>query len=191
MIIIIKNTGALKMDDFFEMLLRRQSCRNYDIDKPVEKEKVLKCVEAGRIAPSACNSQPWHFYAVTDPDVVPAVREGVMPKGSNTFAKNVNAFIVITQEKPAFIERVADMAMKRGFSDMDIGIAVAHIVLAAEAQGLSTCILGMMDDKKLADTLGLPEKTRFKLTVAIGYAAEDDPVRSKKRKSLEEICTII
>lgn len=179
------------MEEFFDMLSRRQSCRDYDIDRPVEKEKVLKCVEAGQIAPSACNSQPWHFYAVTDPKLVPAIREGVMPMGSNAFAKNVNAFIVITQEKPPFTERVADMAMKRGFSDMDIGISVAHIVLAAEAQGLSTCILGMMDDKKLAAALNLPEKTRFKLTIAIGYAAEEDPIRPKKRKAFEETCTVI
>lgn len=179
------------MEDFFDMLYTRQSCRNFDAAKPVEEEKLFKCVEAGRMAPSACNSQPWHFYAVKDNAAVSGVREAVMPMGANGFAKNVNAFIAVAGEKPPFTERAAQIALKRGFADMDVGIAVAHIVLAAEAQGLSTCILGLFDDSKLKNALKLTGEKRFKVVIAVGYAAAEDPIRPKKRKDTVDICTVI
>ena len=75
----------INMKDFFDLIARRESCRNYDPNKKVETEKLVKCIEAARLAPSACNSQPWSFVVVNSPSVSPQVAKCVQGMGMNRF----------------------------------------------------------------------------------------------------------
>lgn len=87
------------MDNFFDLIARRESCRNYDPQKRVETEKLIKCIEAARIAPSACNSQPWSFVVVNSPEVSPKVAKCVQGMGMNRFTDACPSFIVVIEEK--------------------------------------------------------------------------------------------
>ena len=63
--------------EIYELIARRQSDRRYDPDRPVEPEKVARIIEAARLAPSACNAQPWHFIVVDQPELRNQVADAV------------------------------------------------------------------------------------------------------------------
>ncbi|MFA5449102.1 MAG: nitroreductase family protein [Clostridia bacterium] len=174
------------MLDLFETISARESCRDFTA-QTVEREKLTKCVEAARLAPSACNGQPWNFYIVSESvELVEKVRECLKEKGMNKFTDKAPAFIVITEESTTLTARVGGAIKKHDYPQTDIGIAAAHIVLAATAQGLGSCILGWFEEKKLKEELGIKSAKRIRLVIALGYA-EDKPLRTKKRKPAEDI----
>ena len=178
------------MDDFFKLIARRESCRSYDTQKPVETEKLVKCIEAARIAPSDCNSQPWSFIVVNCPDISPLVAKCVQGMGMNRFTDCCPAFIVVVEEKANLTARLSGVMKDQQFAQIDIGIAVAHICLAAVEQGLSTCIMGWLNEKKLKSLLDIPKGKRVRLVLSVGYAAQEG-LREKKRKQLDEIMRIV
>jgi len=176
------------MSNFFELVKRRESCRTYNAIE-VEKEKLIKCIEAARLSPSACNSQPWRFAIVTGEkgkEVAKCVQKG----GMNKFTDNCPAFIVIIEEQARLLSRIAESLTSQHFAQIDIGIATAHICYTALEQGLSTCIIGWFDEKKLADVIGIKNPERIRLVISVGYA-ESDSLRPKKRKELDDILTLI
>ena len=170
--------------NFMEIANARQSCRAYDESRPVEEEKLTAILEAARLAPSACNGQPYHF-TVCRGETAKQAAPLTMGMGLNKFAADAPVLIVIS-EKPYVMSAAAGAKTKdNDYRSMDIGIAVAYLTAEATAQGLSTCILGWFDDKKLRELCGIDEKIR--LVVTLGYAAEGDPLRAKKRKSYEDM----
>lgn len=170
---------------FLDLVKKRESCRHF-LKKTVEREKLINCIEAARLAPSACNSQPWSFVAVDKEELLPAVAKATQKLGFNKFTDNAGAFIIVCQEKANLSAKIGSAILETAFQDIDIGITTAHICYEATAQGLSTCILGMFDDKKIIEALSLPKKTKIKLVVAVGYA-EGEQLRKKVRKSFDEI----
>lgn len=177
------------MKDFFELVNKRQSCRSY-CDKPVEKEKLIKCIEAARIAPSACNSQPWHFVVVNNKELSPKVAECLQDKVMNKFTSECPAFIVVVEESGNLTSRAGALIKQQDYRSVDIGIATEHICLAATKQDLGTCILGWFNEKELKKLLNIAKLKRIKLVVAIGYP-KDDNIRNKVRKPINEISTFI
>ena len=175
------------MSDFFDLILRRESCRRY-APRPVEREKVEACLKAARLSPSACNSQPWHFYAADDPATVARIAEAVSEMGGNSFSGEVPVFVVVTEEPAKLSERVAASFESQAFAQIDVGLATAHFVLAAAEQGLGSCILGWFDPEKLHDALSLPERSRVRLVLCLGYPADGTP-RPKMRKEPDEAFT--
>lgn len=172
--------------NFTEIAQNRQSCRNYDENRPVEQEKLLACLEAARLAPSACNRQPYHFTVCRGETAKEAAR-ACMAMGMNKFADKAPVIIVISEEpflKPILNNCGGNDTDRR---PIDIGIAAAYLTAEATAQGLSTCIIAWLDDKKLRKICGL--KYPVRLVIALGYAAEDDVLRQKKRKDLSELVT--
>jgi nitroreductase len=170
--------------DFFDLIRARESCRNFD-ERPVEREKLIQCLEAARIAPSACNSQPWSFVVVEGElarKLAPCVQGG----GMNRFTDKAPAFIVVLQEHATLSSRLKGTD-DQTFASLDVGLATAHLVLAATDQGLSTCILGWLNEKMISDLLGISSGQRVKLVVAVGYAAADTVLRTKKRRELDDI----
>ena len=170
--------------DFLEIAKQRQSCRNYDENRVVEEEKVKAVLEAARLAPSACNGQPY-FFTVCRGDIAKQVAKETMEMGMNKFAMQAPIMIVVS-EKPyvktaAFGAKVKD----NDYRSIDIGIAVAYLTAEATAQGLSTCILGWFNDKKIREICNIDETVR--LVIALGYAKEDDVLRKKNRKSMEKL----
>lgn len=173
------------MTDFMDLILKRQSCRNFDT-REVEKDKLLKLVEAFRLSPSACNAQPWKLILATG-ETAKIVRESVQKDGRNKFTDNCPAFAVLVEEPAVLKPAIAARFESQAFAQLDIGLATAHYCLMATDLGLSTCILGWMDEDRLKAALHIPEERRIRLVVATGYAAADDKLREKVRKPLSEM----
>ncbi|NDW19009.1 nitroreductase [Dysgonomonas sp. 216] len=173
--------------DFLELVNKRQSTRAYDKDKAVEPEKVARIIEAARLSPSACNAQPWHFIVVDDPDLKNKVADAASAKllGMNHFTKQAPVHILIVEEKVNFTSGIGGMIKDKHFAHVDIGIAAAHICLAAEAEGLGSCMLGWFNESKMRKLLDIPESKRVILDIVIGYPAQG--LRPKKRKATEEV----
>ena len=175
--------------NFMDIARTRQSCRSYDENRPVEQEKLDAILEAGRLAPSACNGQPYHFTVRRGEQAKEAARFTVGPGGMNKFAVQAPVMIVISEEEYVKSAGVGAKIKNNDYRSMDIGIACAYLTAEATAQGLSTCILGWFDDEKVRALCGLDRPVR--LMVTLGYAREGDPLRTKKRKAVEELVTFV
>ena len=173
--------------NFLEIAHARQSCRSYDESRAVEPEKLAAILEAGRLSPSACNGQPYHF-TVCQGDLATEVEKATRGIGSmNKFATQAPVCIVISEEP--YVKSAALGVKLTGidYRSIDIGIAAAYLTAEATAQGLSTCILGWLTDDKVRKICGLDNAVH--LVITLGYAKEDDVLRSKKRKDLTELVT--
>lgn len=169
-----------EMKDLFDLIRSRQSCRNFS-ERAVEREKLVQCGEAARLAPSACNSQPWEFVAVESGPLLDKVSECARALGGNAFTKKCRAFVAVV-EKTAVLSNGPDQKYAR----FDMGLAAMQFCLAATEQGLSTCILGSVDKKELKKLLNVEGGDEVLVLIAVGYAA-DDSLRKKRRKDLSEV----
>ena len=169
-----------------ELITSRQSDRKY-INKPVEKEKLERIAEAGRMAPSANNSQPWKFIVVTDPDLLNKLAEAATSKilGLNTFANQAPVMIVVVREKTDFPSKIGATVKKRDYSLIDIGIASENICLQARAEGIGSCMMGWFNENLVKKILGVPKSKRVELIIALGYSLSEQ--RTKRRKSSDEV----
>ena len=170
--------------NFLEIARGRQSCRAYDPTREVEREKLDAILEAVRLAPSACNGQPYHL-TVCHGAAAQAVAKATMGVGINKFATQAPILIVISETPYNKTAALGAKVKGNDYRSIDIGIAAAYLTAEAAAQGLGTCILGWLDDKKIRDICGLSHPVR--LVVTVGYPA--DTPREKKRKSKEELVT--
>ena len=170
--------------DFLKIAQQRQSCRSYDESRPVEKEKLDAILEAAQLAPSACNGQPYKL-TVCQGDTAKAVAAATMGMGMNKFAANAPVMIVVS-EMP-YVKSAALGAKVKGndYRSIDIGIVAAYLTAEATAQGLSTCILGWLDDSKIRKLCDLEYPVR--LVICLGYAKADDKLRAKKRKDMDAL----
>lgn len=169
--------------NFSEIAAVRQSCRSYDETRDVEPEKISAMLDSARLAPSACNGQPYHF-TVCRGETAQAVAKATMGMGMNKFASQAPVLIVVS-EMP-YVKSAALGAKVKGndYRSIDIGIAAAYLTAEATAQGLGTCILGWLDDEKIRSICGLNYPVR--LVITVGYPKEDI-LRSKKRKDMETL----
>lgn len=172
--------------NFTEIANARQSCRSYDESRPVEPEKLNAVLEAARLAPSACNGQPYHF-TVCRGETAKKVAAAVSGMGMNKFAAQAPVMIVVSEEDYVNSAAVGARLKKNDYRSMDIGIAVAYLTAEAAAQGLGTCILGWLDDGKIREICGLTKPVR--LVIALGYAKEGEKLRKKTRKDLSDLVT--
>lgn len=175
--------------DFLELVNKRQSTRKYDVTRSVEPEKIEKIIEAARLAPSACNAQPWHFIVVDEPVLKDQVAQAASAKllGMNHFTKQAPVHIVVVEEKVNLSSGIGGLLKDKQFALLDLGIAAAHICLAAEAEGLGSCILGWFNESKMKKLLNIPDSKRVILDIVVGYAAEE--IKPKKRKPTAEVLT--
>ena len=170
--------------DFMQIVNERQSVRSYDAQRPVEQEKIDAILEAARLAPSACNGQPYHL-TVCRGEAALQVAKATAGLGMNRFAVQAPVQIVLS-EAPYVATAAAGAKIKNNdYRSIDIGIAAAYITSEATAQGLGSCILGWLDDAKIRKICGLDAPVR--LVITIGYASENDKLRPKKRKELSEL----
>ena len=170
--------------NFTEIALARQSCRAYDESRPVEQEKLEAILEATRLSPSACNGQPYHL-TVCAGDTAKAVAKACGGLGMNKFAVQAPVCIVISEMPYVKSAAMGARVKNNDYRSIDIGIATAYLTAEATAQGLSTCILGWLDDGKIREICGLDYPVR--LVITLGYAKEEEKLRNKKRKELPEL----
>lgn len=173
---------------FKQLVLSRQSCRNFN-DKPIEKQTVLDIAKLAMLAPSACNSQPWKMYVVTDLDKVNGVAKSLQDYGHNTFTDKAKAFIVLTEQQATLKESVSQRFSRNHFVKYDIGELTAYITLGAQSMGVSSCIIGLINQEKLRNVLNLKEDEVSNIVVALGYS--DIAVRNKIRKSESDVITLL
>lgn len=173
--------------DYKTLIETRQSCRKFDVAKQVAQEDIDYCLEAGRLAPSACNAQPYKFVVCKNEAARDAAK-CIHSMGANKFVEDANCFIVICEDNYSISAALGSKIKDQDFRSIDIGIAAAHITLAATEKGLDTCMLGWFDEKRLIKMLNI--KSRIRLVIALGYCVEGYPIREKKRKSLKEIVDI-
>lgn len=171
--------------DFYQLVEARQSCRAYDSSCEIEKEKLARIIKAARLAPSACNSQPWHLITVTDVSRRNEVAHALTSIGMNKWAEQAAAFIVIVQESPNFTARLGGWIKNKHFPLIDCGIVSSHITLAATQEGLGSCILGWFDEKRMRKILNIPRSKRVLLVVSLGYTKDEH--REHQRKLLEDM----
>ena len=174
------------MSDYFDLIARRESCRNFDPNRPVEKEKLQRCAEAAWIAPSACNGQPWKYLIVTNPELNEKLRPLMMELGMNKFVKNCPAFAVVLEENTILKVSLSQKLKDQDFAPIDVAFSCSQFCYAATEQGLSTCIIGWHNEQKIRELFGLPKTTRVRLILAIGYAA-DETLRKKQRKPIDDV----
>jgi nitroreductase len=176
-----------KYMSFLDLANKRYSVRNYK-NTPVPQEKINRCIEAARLAPSACNSQPWKFVIVDDAELVKrlakAAFQGLLD--FNHFALKAPVLVLVVSERQKIFAKFGGVVKRKNFSLMDIGIAAEHFCLGAADEGLGTCILGWFNEKKAKKILSIPKLKRVELIISLGFSA-DEEIPHKNRKSTDEI----
>lgn len=174
------------MNTFLELAHNRQSDRAY-LDKPVEQEKIDRIIEAARLAPSACNAQPWKLVIVQDPVKRYAIADASSTKilAMNHFSKQAPLQFVLIEEPGNFTSKFGSWIKGKHFPEYDLGIVASHICLAAADEGLGSCILGWLNEEKVRKILSVPNKKRVAMVVLVGYTAQ--PPRKKVRKPIHQL----
>lgn len=169
--------------NFIEIAENRQSCRAYDSARAIEEEKLSRILAAARLAPSACNGQPYHI-TVCRGDAARRVAKATQGMGMNKFATDAPILLVLSEEPYVKSAALGAKLKKNDYRSIDIGIVAAYITAEAAAQGLGSCILGWLDDAEIRKICDLSGTVR--LVITLGYAKEGDALRKKKRKELSE-----
>jgi len=176
----------MKQGNFLDLVGKRQSDRAY-LNRTIERGKIDRCLEAARLAPSTCNSQPWTFIVVDDQElknqIADATSNTLLPL--NHFTKQAPVHIVIVRESPKLTAKFGGLIKNKDYPLIDIGIAAEHFCLQATSEGLGSCMLGWFDEKKVKKLLDIPEIKRPILIITLGYPAKK--MRPKKRKKFSEI----
>ncbi len=170
--------------NFSEIANIRQSCRSYDAERDVEREKLDAILESARLAPSACNGQPYRLTLCRG-ESAKAVAKATQGMGMNKFASDAPVMIVISEEPYVKSAAIGAKLKKNDYRSIDIGIVAAYITAEAAALGVGSCILGWLDDEKIRKICEL--KSPVRLVICLGYAKESDSLRPKKRKSMSEL----
>lgn len=174
--------------NFKEIAEARQSCRAYDSGKYVEKEKVDAILESARLAPSACNGQPYHI-TVCRGEAAKQVAKATQGMGMNKFASDAPVLLVISERPYVASAAFGAKVKKNDYRSIDIGILAAYITAEACVQGLGSCILGWFNDTKIRKACAIKETVR--LVITLGYAKEDEKQREKKRLSVSKLADLM
>ena len=174
--------------NFTEIAQARQSCRSYNPTREVEKEKLDCILETARLSPSACNGQPY-FITVCKGETAKKVAKATQGMGMNKFATDAPVMLVISEMPYVASAALGAKVKKNDYRSIDIGIVSAYITAEATTQGLSTCILGWLNDEEIRKICTLDGAVR--LVISLGYAKDEDKLRVKKRKDMKELVKII
>jgi len=162
--------------EFYEVIKKRKSVRKYN-SKKIPDDVLNRVLEAGRIAPSAKNIQPWKFVVVRDPALKKQVAEA---SRGQTFMADADVIIC-----GCALEKIAWGRMGGYMSSfaVDLAIAMDHMILAAANEGLGTCWIGAFEEKAVKLLLGVPEDVKVVALTPLGYPAEVPKDRGRKPAS--------
>ena len=169
-----------------ELVKHRTSCRAYD-PTPVPREYLELMLEVARLAPSACNKQPWRFVVIEDEAVRMRLIDEAFLKGiPMKWAENAGAIIALGMEKSAITHKIAPKISGVDYPLLDLGIAGEHLVLQAEELGLGTCWIGWIKPKEVRRIVGWPRSIEAVSLITVGWPASEER-KSRPRLSLEDI----
>jgi len=173
-----------------DLVKQRKSVRDF-LDRPVEREKIMTCLEAARLAPSACNSQPWKFVVVDDKHLknklCDAAFSGIY--SMNSFCKMASVIVVVISEKSKFLARIGEMFRGTKYYLIDIGIACEHLVLQAEDLGLGTCWIGWFNERAVKSVLNISQHKKVDILIALGYFDKERLGPEHSRESIDKIAS--
>ena len=173
-----------------DLLKQRKSVRDF-LDRPVEREKIMMCLEAARLAPSACNSQPWRFIVVDDKQLknklCRAAFSGIYL--INSFCKRAPVIVVVISEKSRFLARIGGMFRGTKYYLIDIGVACEHFVLQAEDLGLGTCWIGWFNEGAVKSILNVPQHKKIDILIALGYYDREKLGPEHGREPMDKIAS--
>jgi nitroreductase len=177
----------MNSEDLLALFKQRQSDRSYT-DRPVESEKLMRCIEAAQMAPSACNAQPWKYIVIDKPELRNAIADNMSNRiiSINHFTRQAPLLVGIVREPANFTSSFGQVVKDKEYPLMDIGISAIQFCLQATAEGLGTCMMGWFNEKKIKQLLNIPRSKRLELIITVGYPSTDE-IRTKKRKELNEI----
>ena len=170
--------------NFSEIANNRQSCRSYNPDRTVEQEKLDSVLTSAILSPSACNGQPYHI-TVCKGEAAKKVAKATQGMGMNKFAVDAPIMLVISEKPYVSTAALGAKLKKNDYRSIDIGILAAYITAEATAQGLGTCILGWLDNDEIRKICNIDGTVR--LVITLGYAKDDDKLRTKKRKDFNDL----
>jgi len=172
---------------FLNLVKKRSSTRRF-APRPVARDALERCIEAARLAPSACNTQPWHFVIADDPALKETLADAIFagPYAMNAFARPAGALVAVIAENPGGLTQVGGWLRKTPFYLIDVGCATEHFILQATEEGLGTCWIGWFDEKAAKRLLEIPADKRICAIIAVGHP--DGPPKEKKRKDTSAIC---
>ncbi len=173
-----------------ELLKHRKSVRDF-LDKPVEREKIMMCLEAARVAPSTCNSQPWKFVVVDDRELKNKLCDAALGGiySINSFCKMAPVIVAVISEKAKFLARIAGMFRDTKYYLIDIGITCEHFVLQAEDLGLGTCWIGWFNEGAVKSILNIPEHKKVDILIALGYYDREKLGPEHDREPMDKIAS--
>lgn len=175
------------MKNFLDLCRTRCSVRKY-LPDPVPEEKLLKCLEAARLAPSAENLQPWQYLVINKEPLLTGVKETA--SGGIFFhtrwIRTAPVVIALLARTNLAVRLIGPVIKKLDYYLIDLGIATEHLVLEAADLGLGTCWVGWFNEKACAKLLQIPSGYRLAGLLALGYPARGLKVALKKRKRMEE-----
>ena len=174
--VVYSQHGGILVCSILEVFRNRYSCRAYKAD-PVEEEKLAAILEAGRLAPTAANRQPFRLVVVKTEGRQEELRR-IYPK--EWFVQAPLILGVCALPDKAWVRRDG-----KNYADVDVSIVMDHMVLAASAQGLGTCWVGAFDAGITREILGLDKELEPVAFTPLGYPL--DAPAAKVRKQLEEL----
>lgn len=165
--------------DFLELIKNRYSCRSFS-DKPVEKEKLEKILEAGRVAPTGRNYQPQRILVLQDPKKLEQLSQ------CTTYGWNAPVIMIVCYDKNISWKRKFD---GKDGGTMDASIVATHMMLEIENLGLGTTWIGSFDPNKIKEVYNIPEHYEVVALLPVGYKSANSVPSSlhEKRNTLEEI----
>lgn len=168
-----------------ELARERTSCRSY-LDKPIPEELINQCIEAARVAPSACNKQPWRFIIVSSPELRSHItNKCLLPGVPMPWIAKAPVIVVLCAQKTTITHTIAPMLSGVHYELIDAGIAGEHFVLSATALGLGSCWIGWFKERAIKKLLKIPRGIKVLSLISLGYP--NKVTANSSRLSKEEI----
>jgi nitroreductase len=148
--------------EFYDLVKARESIRQYDSARPVEREKLMRILDAGRLAPSAANRQPWRFLVVSSERMLKEVRACYQ---RDWFSRAPHILVVTGRKDDAWVRQYD------GYNSLetDLTIAMDHMILAAENEGIGACWIAAFNPEILRDALSLKHDEVVYAITPLGY----------------------
>ncbi len=173
-----------------DLIKHRKSVRDF-LETPVEREKIMMCLEAARQAPSASNSQPWRFIVVDGKELKDRLCDAAF--GGlyfiNSFCKTAPVIVVVISEKSKFLARIGGMFRGTKYYLIDVGAACEHFVLEAEDLGLGTCWIGWFNERAVKSVLNIPKNKKIDILIALGYYDREKLGPEHEREPMDKIAS--
>ncbi len=180
------------MNETLKTIYQRRAVRQYK-DKPVDKALIGQIIDAGRMAPSAMNRQPWKFYVLTNKEQIRSLSPTIVKVANKVLSwvhgmDSSKTTDIIFHNAPVVIFITAPKNNR--WAALDVGMCCQNMMLAARSLGLDTCPIGLakfLEKTDKVSILGMSSSEQIQLALILGYGDEDPPVHERKKDNVKVI----